>query len=156
MPAMASTRAPAADVGLLMDLSRALVAVAVRSLGAIDGAVPLPQFRALTVLERVGPINASFLAGAVGLHVSSITRLCDRLVEADLITREISPDSRREVELRVTPAGSKLVHQVRRARSKELSRVLQSLSAGQRAALRDAIPPVLDVLAGAAPDVGWG
>lgn len=72
------------DVSLVMDLSRALVAVVVRSLGAIDGEVPLPQFRALVVLRRVGPGNAGELADAVGLHISTITRICDRLVAAAL------------------------------------------------------------------------
>lgn len=37
---------PTSDASLLMDLSRSLVAVAVRSLGMIDGEVSLPQFRA--------------------------------------------------------------------------------------------------------------
>src|SRR5690348_4842377 len=99
---MATARPSAADVRLLMDLSSTLVAVAVRSVGVIDGAVTLPQFRALAVLERVGPCNAGTLAASVGLHVSTITRLCDRLVEAGLLTRSVKPDNRREVELRIS------------------------------------------------------
>lgn len=152
---MARTQPSGTDIGLLVDLSRRLVAVAVRSLAAIDGAVPLPQFRALTVLERVGPSNASSLAAAVGLHISSITRMSDRLVEAGLMTREVNPDNRREVELRITDTGSKLVHQVWQARSKELAQALRTLSPVQRGSLRAAIPPLLDVLDDGAPDTGW-
>lgn len=152
-----STRAqPPADARLLMDLSRSLVAVAVRSLGAIDGAVTLPQFRALAVLEQIGPCNAGQLAAGVGLHVSSITRLCDRLVAADLLTREVRPDNRREVELRITPAGSELVHAVWAARADELATVLRGLSAEQRAGLRQALPPLLEVLGDATTAGPWG
>jgi len=153
---MASTQLSATDVGLLMDLSRTLMAVSVRSVGVIDGAVSLPQFRVLTVLERLGPYNAGSLAAAVGLHISSITRLCDRLVEAGLITREINAHNRREVELRVTDAGSKLVHQVWVARSEELARALRALSPVQRGSLREAIPPLLDVLDQGTAVPGWG
>lgn len=153
---MANTQPPATELELLMDLSRTLVAVAVRSLGAIDGEVPLPQFRALTVLERVGPSNAGSLATAVGLHISSITRMADRLVEAGLMTRQVNPDNRREVELRITDTGSKLVHQVWQARSGELARALRTLSPVQRRSLREAIAPLLAVLDDGTAEPGWG
>jgi DNA-binding MarR family transcriptional regulator len=139
-----------------MDLSRSLVALAVRSLGAIDGAVTLPQFRALAVLERIGPCNAGQLAAGVGLHVSSITRLCDRLVAAQLLTREVRPDNRREVELRITTSGSDLVHTVWSARATELGTALRGLSADQRTALRQVVPALLDVLGDPSTADAWG
>lgn len=147
---------PSADVRLLMDLSRSLVALAVRSIGAIDGAVTLPQFRALAVLERLGPCSAGQLAAGVGLHVSSITRLCDRLVAAELLTREVRPDNRREVELRITPAGSDLVHTVWTARATELTTALRGLTAEQRTALRQVVAPLLEVLGDPALADAWG
>lgn len=137
---------PISDASLLMDLSRSLVVVAVRSLGMIDGEVSLPQFRALVVLKRVGPCNAGQLADGIGLHISTVTRLCDRLVSAGLITRQVRPENRREVELTITPAGSELVDRVWSARSAELSAALRSLNAAQRSCLRDVIPPLLGVL----------
>lgn len=137
---------PMSDVSLLLDLSRSLVAVAVRSLGAINGEVPLPQFRALVILKRQGPCNAGELADAIGLHISTVTRLCDRLVTAELITREVRPENRREVELAITPAGSILVERVWSARSAELALTLRSLTAAQRSCLREAIPPLLSAL----------
>jgi DNA-binding MarR family transcriptional regulator len=139
-----------------MDLSRSLVALAVRSMGAIDGAVTLPQFRALAVLERIGPCNAGQLAAGVGLHVSSITRLCDRLVAAGLLTREVRPDNRREVELQITPEGSELVHTVWSARAGELGGALRGLTAEQRTALREVVPALLDVLGDPATADTWG
>jgi DNA-binding MarR family transcriptional regulator len=145
---MATKRNPSpTDVSLMFDLSRALVGVAVRSLRTVDNDLPLPQLRALTVLERSGPCNAGGLAEAVGLHISSITRLCDRLVERELITRQTRPGNRREVEIAITPAGSALVRTVWAARSAELSAALRSLDPAQRASLREVIPPLLAVLA---------
>jgi DNA-binding MarR family transcriptional regulator len=144
---MATKRNPTpTDVSLLFGLSRALVGVAVRSLRTVDNDLPLPQLRALTVLERYGPCSAGGLADAIGLHVSSTTRLCDRLVARGLITRQTRPDNRREVELAISPTGSGLVHEVWAARAAELSTALRSLQPAQRASLRDVIPPLLAIL----------
>ena len=144
---MATRRNPTADdVNLMFDLSRALVGVAVRSLRAVDNELPLPQLRALTVLERTGPCNAGGLAEAIGLHVSSTTRVCDRLVARGLITRQARPENRREVEIAISPMGSALVHRVWAARAAELSTALRSLEPGQLAALREVVPPLLAVL----------
>ncbi len=127
----------------MMELSRALVAVAVRSLGAIDGEVSLPQLRTLVALRRIGSCNAGELAEAVGLHISTITRTCDRLVAAGLVIREVRAANRREVELSITPTGAALVERVWAARSAELSSALRGLSTAERASLRAAIPPLL-------------
>ncbi|GAC1442437.1 MAG: hypothetical protein NVSMB55_13160 [Mycobacteriales bacterium] len=135
-----------------MELSRALVAVAVGSLGAIDGEVTLPQFRALVALRRIGPCNAGELADAVGLHISTITRICDRLVAGGLITREIRADNRREVELASTPSGSALVDRVWAARAAELAAALRELTATERASLRVGIPALLAGLGEPAAD----
>jgi DNA-binding MarR family transcriptional regulator len=145
------------DVAVLMDLSRALVGLAVRSMGAVDGVVTLPQFRALAVLDRLGPCSAGELAEAVGLHVSTITRLCDRLVAADLISREVRPDDRRQVELDITPAGTSLVNKVRTERERELAAALRRLTATQRSCLREAAGPLADTLDDQTPGgvSGW-
>lgn len=143
------------DVSFLMELSRSLVARSVRSLSAIDGAVTLPQFRALAVLKQVGPCNAGQLAAAVGLHISSTTRLCDRLVVAGLITREVRRDNRRAVELRITQSGSELVQTVWAARAEELSGALRALTGEQRAALRELVPPLLAVLGDPMTSGAW-
>lgn len=141
-----------ADVSLLMDLSRSLVAVAVRSLGAIDGEVPLPQFRALVALRRVGPCNAGELSEAVGLHISTITRICDRLVASELMTRVVRADNRREVELSITPSGLALVDRVWVARSAELSSAVRGLTAAERTSLRALVPSLIARLGDPAVD----
>lgn len=157
---MASKRNPTStDVNLMFDLSRALVGVVVRSMRPIVNDLPLPQLRALTVLERSGPCNASGLAHAVGLHISSTTRLCDRLVQRGLITRETCPDNRREVRIAITAPGSALVNEVWAARAAELSAALRALEPAQRAGLRELVPALLAVLADPADlnaENAWG
>ena len=86
----------------LLRASRALVAVAARSLAAVDSDVTLPQYRAMVVLRTEGPQNLGQLADALGIHSSSATRLCDRLVAKGQIDRQTGPSDRREVTLALT------------------------------------------------------
>src|SRR5688572_26722022 len=86
--------------------SRALVAVAARSIAEVDDAVTLPQFRTVVALASKGPQKVGALADELGVHASTATRMCDRLVRRGLIDRETSLASRREVIVRLTAEGS--------------------------------------------------
>jgi DNA-binding MarR family transcriptional regulator len=89
--------------------------------------VTLPQFRALLAIDRWGPCSAGGLAQRLGVHTSSVTRVCDRLVRARHMTRETNPDNRREVVLAVTDSGRALVRTVLDRRAREVRRVLSAL-----------------------------
>src|ERR1700722_8592074 len=89
--------------------SRALVGVAARSLAATENTITLVQYRALVLLASRGDLNVGALAERLGVHQSTATRLCDRLVTKGLIDRATSSESRREVLVRLTPAGLSLI-----------------------------------------------
>jgi DNA-binding MarR family transcriptional regulator len=107
--------------------SRALVAVAARSLADEDD-VTLPQYRALVVLGRPGETRASDLAAALGIHQSTSTRLCDRLVRKRLARREVDPDDRRRVTITLTAGGRRLVARVTRRRAQEIGAITARMS----------------------------
>lgn len=114
--------------------SRVLVAVAARSLAAIDHDVTLPQYRALVVLASRGPQRPSELAEALAVHPSTITRLCDRLVAKRLVQRATSPANRREVSIRLTEKGRRLVDAVTDRRRHEIAAVAAGIPEPERAA----------------------
>jgi DNA-binding MarR family transcriptional regulator len=116
----------------VLSASRALLAVAVQSIGQAGGGVTMPQFRALVVLAEFGPQNLRSLAEHLGVHPSTATRLCDRLVAKDLVQRETSVNSRREITLQVTKGGAGVVRDVLHARRREIRRILADLPAKQR------------------------
>jgi len=72
--------APDDLVDTVLAASRALVAVAARSLAAAGDEVTLPQYRALVVLAASGPQGTADLAAALAVNPSTATRMCDRLV----------------------------------------------------------------------------
>ena len=111
----------------VLGASRVLVAVASRSLAEVAGAVTLPQYRALVVLQSRGPQPAHVLAAELKIAPSSVTRLGDRLVAKGLIVREPVEGNRRELRLQVTAEGAAIVASVSRRRRAELRSVVSAM-----------------------------
>ncbi|GAA1801037.1 MarR family winged helix-turn-helix transcriptional regulator [Actinomadura chokoriensis] len=119
----------------MLTASRLLVAISVRSLAAVEGAVTLPQFRLLVVLSSQGPSKLVTLAGLLEVNPSTAMRMVDRLAAAGLVSRRASPESGREVRIQVTAAGRRIVDDVTARRRAEIAGVVSRMPAGQRRAL---------------------
>jgi DNA-binding MarR family transcriptional regulator len=118
-------------VDTVLAASRALVAVAARSLAAAGDEVTLPQYRALVVLAARGPQGTAELAAELAVNPSTATRMCDRLVRKGLIRRHRQAGDRRSVRITLTAPGRDLVAEVTRRRRAELTRLLEALPPGQ-------------------------
>ncbi len=123
----------------VLRMSRALVAVAGRSLAAVDADITLGQFRALVVLAKVGPLTMGDLAEALGVHRSTATRLCDRLVRKQLVRRATAASNRREVLVSLAGHGRRLVDDVTRMRRAEIAEIMQRMPPGDRAGVVSAL-----------------
>src|SRR5205085_4160046 len=97
-----------ADVREVLVASRALVAIAARSLADADD-VTLPQWRALVVLSTRSTTTVSDLAAALDVHPTTATRLVDRLVRKRLVLRKPSHEDRRPVLLELSARRARLV-----------------------------------------------
>lgn len=125
-------------VAAALRASRALVAIAARSMAGI-GDITLVQYRALVVIAQRGPQRAGDLADALGIQPSTLTRLADRLEQKGLIGRHASPTSRRAIEIDLSPAGRRLLAQVARRRTKELTKVLSAVRPEQQQAILEGL-----------------
>jgi DNA-binding MarR family transcriptional regulator len=134
--------------------SRALVGVAARSLASTEGTITLVQYRALVLLASRGDLNVGSLAEGLGVHQSTATRLCDRLVTKGLIDRATSAESRREVVVTLTPAGQALIRAVTARRRAEIVTIMARLTPTQRTRLADAFS-VFAAAAEELPDDAW-
>lgn len=98
------------------------------------------QLRAMLTLEALpGGVNLRGLADRLGVVISSASRLSDRLVAAGLMERRQSDEDRREVLVRLSPAGRRLLVEMRRRRRERLARVLARMTPEDRAALRSGL-----------------
>lgn len=151
--------APDDLVDTVLAASRALVAVAARSLAAAGDEVTLPQYRALVVLAASGPQGTADLAAALAVNPSTATRMCDRLVRKGLVRRHRQAGDRRTVRIALTPAGRDLVAAVTKRRRAELARLLGVLPQSQHEPVIAAFQAFAEA-AGESPApgaaLGWG
>jgi DNA-binding MarR family transcriptional regulator len=127
------------EIDAVLAACRLLVAISVRSAGAVADQVNLVQLRILAVVSSRPGIGVRELANATGLHVSRVSRACERMVEARLLCREEDPRDRRGVRLSVTADGRSLVNQVTSARRRAVRPALQRMTEEQRTKLVDAL-----------------
>jgi MarR family transcriptional regulator, organic hydroperoxide resistance regulator len=74
------------------------------------------QFIVLRSLRK-GPGNTSFLAHMLGVTLSAVTALINRLHRMGLVTRERHEKDRRQVWITITPKGLKLLGEVEEKRN---------------------------------------
>lgn len=110
---------------------RAIMRVSLHAADEI-GSISVVQLRALTVLADVGECNLARLAEGVGVTVSTTSRLVDRLIAADLVERRRAPHTAREVVIRVTPRGRKLLDRYDDLRLDELRGIVEALECAER------------------------
>ncbi|MEU6770800.1 MarR family transcriptional regulator [Streptomyces sp. NPDC046759] len=135
-----------------MAASRLVVALSARALASVDVPLTLPQLRSLVALHTCGPIKLAAMAATLGVTPSTALRMAERLEAQGLIDRRVNPDNRREVVLRLTPAGEELVGRVLSHRRAEIRILVERLPARERAGLL----PALTALTAAAGEIDPG
>ncbi len=155
---MSDQREPGAPPNELVDsvlsASRALVAVAARSLAQVSDEVTLAQYRALVEVASRGPLRLVDLAQALRVDRSTATRMCDRLIRRGLVSRRRLTDDRRAVRISLTPAGRELVAEVTRHRRSELEQILARMPADDQAMVVKALR-AFAAAAGEVPEQSW-
>lgn len=132
---------------MLMRTSKVMSAAVAHSLATTDGALTMPQLRALVMLDDRGPLNLSAVAAGLGVDASNASRTCDRLVTAGLLDRRADERDRRHVSLTLTDEGRKVVEALMAERRAILGRVLTRLTGTERAALSTGLTAFLDAAA---------
>lgn len=143
-----------AVVESVLSASRALVAVAARSLAAAEEQVTLAQYRMLVILASRGSQRAVELAEALDVAQSTVTRMCDRLERKGLVSRMRPADNRRTVITAITPSGRQLIDAVTRRRKREIRAILRKMSPEVKAVLVPTFRAFARA-AGEAPDQAW-
>ncbi|MEU7938367.1 MarR family winged helix-turn-helix transcriptional regulator [Microbispora bryophytorum] len=122
------------DAWSVEDASLALVEMTLNAV-ARGSDLSVTQLRVLLAVDRHGPLNLSGLAALLGMSVSAAGRLVARLHTAGLLTRLLSPHSRREVSIDVTETGRRSLERIRVARRGQIATALRRLAPVSRRTL---------------------
>jgi DNA-binding MarR family transcriptional regulator len=104
------------------------------------GDLSLPESTALSRLDRQGPITAAELARLEQVSPQSIGATVQSLQDRRLIDRAPDPGDGRRMILSLTQAGRDSVYSKRTARTEQLTRALEELTADEQGRLIGAIP----------------
>ena len=120
--------------------------------------VSMPQAKVLYLLLAAGEVHMSQLVTLLGVSLSTVSGLVERLVDQGLATRRDDPLDRRQVLVTATPAAATLLERFRefnrhqllilldRLSSDELVTVANAIELLARAASHEAAPPSISPL----------
>jgi len=87
----------------------------------------MPQMKVLLLLYSDCAATMGQLASRLGVTLSTMTGIVDRLVERELVARHESPHDRRQVVCQLTAAGQELAERLQQAGRSQLAMLLRTL-----------------------------
>jgi DNA-binding MarR family transcriptional regulator len=104
----------------------------------------MTQLKMLFVLDgTAGELTPSELAKSIGLSPAAAGRAVDALARQGIVSRREDLEDRRVKRLALTEHGQDCVNRISAARREGLTRLTQQLDPDQRAALSQALAPLL-------------
>ena len=112
----------------------------------------MPQLKALMCVATNNGATSGQIAKSLGVGLSTITGVVDRLAEQQLVTRGEDVDDRRITRVLPTPRGRTLVDELLRYRNEVITAVLSRLDSDQLNVVETAFTYLLQAAAKAAQD----
>jgi DNA-binding MarR family transcriptional regulator len=113
----------------------------------------MPQLKALMCVANNNGAPSGHIARRLGVGLSTITGIVDRLAEHDLVTRQEDPEDRRITRVRPTPRGRALVDELTRYRDEAIQALLSRLDADQLHTVETAFVYLVEAATQAAGDL---
>ena len=104
------------------------------------------RHRILKCLERAGPHHLTEVSATLAVKKNTLSELLDRMVRDGLVARELSPDDRRVVRLRITPAGKSAIKEFERSLMDNIGQYLKGLDPEDRRDLVTAMEAMVRIL----------
>jgi DNA-binding MarR family transcriptional regulator len=94
----------------------------------VEREISTSQAIILEKLESEGAQKITELAVHLDITTGAVTGLCDKLIAAELATRERDEKDRRVVYLEITPKGKAAIERVRQYRTEVVTKLFKGLS----------------------------
>jgi DNA-binding MarR family transcriptional regulator len=123
-----------------------LLPALMRQLFAVDNDLaadlPLAQIRVCVCLQD-GPLPMSALSRELGVTLSAMTQIADRLERANMVCRVAEEKDRRVRCLQLTPRGEKIMRHHEESRIRSVSAALSRLSLEERKGILTALETLM-------------
>ena len=105
----------------------------------LEIAVTMPQAKLLYLLGAAGDLHMSELVTRLGVSLSTVSGLVDRIVEAGLATRREDRADRRQVVVGLTPVGITFIDRFRELNARQMRELLDHLDDAELASVHAAL-----------------
>jgi DNA-binding MarR family transcriptional regulator len=106
----------------------------------------MPQLKALIYATRNEGATSGQIANSLGVGLSTITGIVDRLAEQNMVTRREDPRDRRITRVLPTPSGRALVDELLRYRNEVVTEILSQLSPERLQSVETAFQYLLEAM----------
>ena len=101
--------------------------------------ITMPQAKLLYLLGASGDLHMSALVARLGVSLSTVSGLVDRVVDHGLATRREDPADRRQVVVALTPRGAEFIDRFRELNARQMRELLAVVDDAELACVRDAL-----------------
>lgn len=124
---------------------RELIRILVRDLGILEKSdsschsVSISQCHAIVEIGRVNEISLNELAKILDLDKSTMSRTINKLVDENLVIREVHPEDRRYVVIKLTEKGIKIFKTIEENMNSYYQDVFMSIPENKREQVLDSL-----------------
>lgn len=93
----------------------------------LEIAITMPQAKLLYLVGALGDLHMSDLVARLGVSLSTVSGLVDKVVDQGLATRSEDPADRRQVVVGLTPAGRQFIDRFRELNARQMRELLAIL-----------------------------
>ena len=101
--------------------------------------ITMPQAKLLYLLGASGDLHMSDIVARLGVSLSTVSGLVDRIVDHGLATRREDRDDRRQVVVALTARGADFLDRFRELNARQMRELLAILGDADLAVVRDAL-----------------
>ena len=105
----------------------------------LEIAVTMPQAKLLYLLSALGDLHMSDLVTRLGVSLSTVSGLVDRIVESGLAARREDAADRRQVVVGLTATGATFIDRFRELNARQMRELLNHLNDEELAGLRQSL-----------------
>jgi DNA-binding MarR family transcriptional regulator len=105
----------------------------------LEIAITMPQAKLLYLVALSGELHMSTLVQRLGVSLSTVSGLVDKVVDHGLATRREDPSDRRQVLVGLTPEGAAFIDRFRELNARQMRELLEALEDDELAQVRDAL-----------------
>jgi len=131
---------------------RELIRVLVRNLGILEKSdasccgVTISQCHAIVEIGRSGEVSLNELAELLALDKSTMSRTINNLVEDGLVIRELHPEDRRYVKIKLTDKGIKIFKNIEESMDRYYKAIFNSVPEEKREQVLDSLKLLIEAV----------